>query len=74
MEQIEKRSLEGIHDSKWPGHLGTHRTKEIIKRSYYWQNIRRDIAAYVRTCLICQQDKVEQAKPIGLLEPLLIFE
>ena len=26
----------------------------------------------MRTCLVCQQDKVEQQKPRGLLEPLLI--
>ncbi|KAL9249926.1 STRUBBELIG-RECEPTOR FAMILY 3-like protein [Drosera capensis] len=29
-----------------------------------------DIEAYVRTCLICQQDKIEQHLPGGLLEPL----
>ncbi|KAI4331788.1 hypothetical protein L6164_016743 [Bauhinia variegata] len=31
-----------------------------------------DIEAYVRTCLVCQQDKVEQQHPVGLLEPLPI--
>lgn len=30
-----------------------------------------DVEAYVRTCLMCQQDKVEYQKPGGLLEPLL---
>ena len=29
---------------------------------------------YVRTCLLCQQDKVEQHQPRGLLEPLPIVE
>ncbi|RVW26149.1 Transposon Ty3-I Gag-Pol polyprotein [Vitis vinifera] len=32
------------------------------------------IEAYVRTCLVCQQDKVEQRQPRGLLEPLPIAE
>ncbi|GJY19124.1 putative nucleotidyltransferase, ribonuclease H [Tanacetum coccineum] len=29
-----------------------------------------DVETFVRTCLICQQDKIEQKKPGGLLEPL----
>ena len=71
---LRREILKECHDSKWAGHPGTHRTKAIIERSYYWPNMRSDIDAYVRTCLICQQDKVEQAKPAGLLEPLPISE
>jgi hypothetical protein len=29
-----------------------------------------DVVEYVRTCLICQQDKPEHKKKAGLLEPL----
>ena len=29
-----------------------------------------DIELYVKTCLVCQQDKVEQGRTPGLLEPL----
>lgn len=36
--------------------------------------MRDDVEAYVRTCLVCQQDKVEQQHPRGLLEPLPIPE
>lgn len=28
------------------------------------------MSKYVRTRLVCKQDKVERAKPVGLLEPL----
>ncbi|RVW29633.1 Retrovirus-related Pol polyprotein from transposon 17.6 [Vitis vinifera] len=35
---------------------------------------RDEVEAYVRTCLVCQQDKVEQRQPRGLLEPLPIAE
>ena len=37
-------------------------------------SLRDDVEAYVRTCLVCQQDKVEQHQPRGLLEPLPIAE
>ncbi|KAA0051289.1 reverse transcriptase [Cucumis melo var. makuwa] len=33
-----------------------------------------DIESYVKTCLVCQQDKGEQQLPAGLLEPLPIAE
>ena len=36
--------------------------------------MRSDVDAYVKTCLIFQPDKVEQAKQAGLLEPLPIVE
>ena len=36
--------------------------------------MRDDIELYVKTCLVCQQDKVEQQQPAGLLEPFPIPE
>lgn len=36
--------------------------------------IRDDVELYVRTCLVCQQDKVDQNQPAGLLELLPIPE
>jgi hypothetical protein len=36
--------------------------------------MRDDIELYVKTCLVCQQDKVKQHQPSGLLEPLPIPE
>lgn len=32
--------------------------------------MRDDIKGYVRMCLVCQQDKIEQRQPGGLLESL----
>lgn len=56
------------------GHPGMHRTLTLVERGYFWPQMRKDVDLYVRTCLVCQQDKVEQAKPTGLLEPLPIPE
>ena len=36
--------------------------------------MRDDIERYVQTCLVCQQDKVEQRQPGGLLEPLHVAD
>lgn len=32
--------------------------------------MRDNVEAYVKTCLVCQQDKLEQQSSPGLLEPL----
>ncbi|KAL4572161.1 hypothetical protein LXL04_018930 [Taraxacum kok-saghyz] len=71
---LRRDILKECHDSKWAGHPGTHRTKALVERTYYWPSMHNDVEAYVKTCLVCQQDKVEQSKPAGLLEPLPVAE
>ncbi|KAF2281630.1 hypothetical protein GH714_043934 [Hevea brasiliensis] len=67
---LRKELLKECHDSMWAGHPGMQRTMALISRSYYWPRMEEDVEGYVRTCLVCQQDKVEQRQPAGLLEPL----
>lgn len=67
---LRKELLRECHDTHWAGHPGWRRTLALLERGYYWPQIQEDVMAYVRTCLICQQDKVERNRPIGLLEPL----
>ncbi|RVW28744.1 Transposon Tf2-11 polyprotein [Vitis vinifera] len=62
------------HDTKWIGHPGQRRTRALLKSAYTWPLIRDEVEAYMRTCLVCQRDKVEQQQPRGLLEPLPIAE
>ncbi|KAL3499013.1 hypothetical protein ACH5RR_041745 [Cinchona calisaya] len=71
---LRRELMEECHDSKWAGHPGMHRTLALIQNGYYWPRMRDDVETYVRTCLICQQDKIEQSKTAGLLEPLPIPE
>nr|XP_016483424.1 PREDICTED: uncharacterized protein LOC107804107 [Nicotiana tabacum] len=67
---LRRTLLKEGHDSAWAGHPGQKRTMALIESSYYWPRMRDDIEVYVRTCLVCQQDKVESKLPGGLLEPL----
>ncbi|XP_024164285.1 uncharacterized protein LOC112171315 [Rosa chinensis] len=45
-----------------------------LKEYYWWPNMKREIAAFVSKCLVCQQVKAERQKPSGLLQPLPILE
>ena len=65
-----KEVIKECHDFKWAGHLGIERTTALVQGSYFWPHMRDDIETYVRTCLVCQQDKVDHQLPAGLLEPL----
>ncbi|KAE8734320.1 hypothetical protein F3Y22_tig00000773pilonHSYRG00160 [Hibiscus syriacus] len=73
-EGLRKELMKECHDSKWAGHPGIHRTLALITDHYYWPHMGDDVEAYVKTCLVCQQDKIEQKKPAGLLQPLPIPE
>ena len=41
-----------------------------MKRMYWWQGMKRDVASFVAKCLTCQQVKFEHQKPGGQLQPL----
>ncbi|GJS12735.1 cytochrome P450 78A7-like protein [Tanacetum coccineum] len=54
----------------WAGHPGITRTLALVEGTFYWPRMGDYVETFVRTCLICQQDKIEQKKSGGLLEPL----
>ncbi|KAA0051359.1 reverse transcriptase [Cucumis melo var. makuwa] len=67
---LRKKLLYECHDTLWAGHPGWQRTYALLKKGYFWLNMRDDVMQYTKTCLICQQDKVEKVKVAGLLDPL----
>ncbi|GKB40664.1 putative nucleotidyltransferase, ribonuclease H [Tanacetum coccineum] len=66
---LRRAILKECHDSKWDGHPGITRTLALVEGTYYWLRMGDDVETFVRTCLICQQDKIEQKKSGRLLEP-----
>ena len=67
---LRKELIKECHDSKWAGHPGQKQTLALLEAAYYWPHMRDDVELYVKTCLVCQQDKVDNQLPGGLLEPL----
>lgn len=59
--------LKECHEAPTAGHLGRYKTHQRAILRYYWPNIYKDIAHFVRNCQICQQTKVEQLAPAGLM-------
>ncbi|KAK6123504.1 hypothetical protein DH2020_042741 [Rehmannia glutinosa] len=45
-----------------------------LKRSYWWVNMKNQVAEFVARCLTCQRVKAEHQRPSGLLQPVRIPE
>lgn len=60
-------AIEQNHSVPQAGHLGVEKTVYRLSTNYYWPQMFRDVAHYIRHCQICQQTKVEQAKPAGFM-------
>jgi hypothetical protein len=45
-----------------------------VNGSYWWNNMKRDIAKFVEQCSTCQQVKVEHQRTAGMLKLLLILK
>ncbi|KAL0433644.1 UNVERIFIED_CONTAM: Transposon Tf2-11 polyprotein [Sesamum latifolium] len=69
---LRKSLISECHDTLWAGHQREERTYALVQRAYYWPQMQDDVETYVRTCLICQQDKADHQKKAGLLQPLPI--
>ncbi|KAE8656515.1 hypothetical protein F3Y22_tig00117000pilonHSYRG00231 [Hibiscus syriacus] len=69
-ENLWRDLIKECHDTKWAGHPGQKRTMALLEIAYFWPYIKNSVELYVKTSLVCQQDKIENRKPTGLLEPL----
>ena len=58
------------HDSPAAGHWGVLRTTSMLKRTYMFPRMKREVRAYVQTCDICQRVKADTHLPRGHLENL----
>lgn len=73
-ESLRRDIIRECHDTRWAGHPGQKRTMALVEAGYYWPRMRDTVELYVKTCLICQQDKSENKQSAGLLQPLPIPE
>ena len=69
---MRKRILYELHDAPYSGHGGLTKTYRAVLRLFWWPNMKRQVAEYIRTCATCQRNKASNQKPAGLLQPLPI--
>ena len=52
-ERLKSEILEEAHRSKYTVHFG-NKMYQDLKSLYWWENMKKKIARFVQTCLICQ--------------------
>lgn len=60
------------HCTPYSVHPGTNKMYRDLKKLYWWQPMKLDVAEFVARCIICQQVKAEHQRPGGLNQPLPI--
>ena len=63
--------LKSSHDSL--GHKGVYATKSLMEVRFWWPEMERDVAWYVKTCHLCQvrQKKLLKIPPVATMTPSL---
>ncbi|KAA0063135.1 reverse transcriptase [Cucumis melo var. makuwa] len=51
---LRKKLLHECQETLWAGHPERQRTYALLKKGYFWPNMRDDVMQYTKTCLICQ--------------------
>lgn len=52
--ELKKLILREFHAKPYLGHLGYQKTLTMVKKFYYWPNMRKDVAKFVARCLDCE--------------------
>ena len=71
---VMEELLQEAHRSRFAIHPGGTRMYRDLRRSYWWNGMKKDIADFVARCLVCQQVKAEHQRPAGLLQRIPIPE
>src|SRR6187551_3465250 len=74
IESLREQILREAHDSAYSIHPGSTKMYEDLKQRYWWYGLKRDVAAHVTLCDVCQRVKAEHQRPAGLLQPLKVPE
>lgn len=62
--------LQAYHANAIGGHSGLPVTYARMKKLFAWHGMKKSVATFVKSCLVCQQAKADRSKLPGLLQPL----
>jgi hypothetical protein len=74
INSLHETIFKEAHDSDFSIHPDSTKMYQDLKQKYWWYGLKRDVAAHVAKCDVCQRVKAEHQRPAGLLHPLKIPE
>jgi hypothetical protein len=74
IKHLRETILKEAHDSTFSIHPDSTKMYEDLKQKFWWYGMKKDVAAHVALCDVCQRVKAEHQRPAGLLQPLQVTE
>jgi hypothetical protein len=74
VDHLREKILQEAHNSAYSIHLGSTKMYHDLKERYWWYGMKRDVAAHVALCDVCQRVKAEHQRLDDLLQPLKVPE
>ncbi|GKV48698.1 hypothetical protein SLEP1_g55501 [Rubroshorea leprosula] len=72
--ELKEVIMKEAHNTGYTVHPGSTKMYRDLRGTFWWNNMKREIADFVAQCLTCQQVKIEHQRPAGKLQPLPIPE
>jgi hypothetical protein len=69
---LRREILDEAHQTRYTVHPGNTKMYQDLKKKFWWNGMKREIAEYVARCPSCQLVKAEHQRPAGQLQPLEI--
>ncbi|KAF7203712.1 putative LOC107387426-like protein [Nothobranchius furzeri] len=69
---VRSSLIKWTHASKFSIHPGVGRTLALIRRTFWWPALYKDVKEYISACQVCARGKANIQPPHGLLCPLLV--
>ena len=73
-KKLKEQILQKNYDPVDVGHPEQQRMIELVKRNYWWLELKEDIKKYVQDCIKCQQNKIQHQWKSEELHPLEILQ
>jgi hypothetical protein len=66
IDSLRETILKEAHDSDYSIHPGSTKMYQDLKQKYWWYGLKRDVAAHVAKCDVCQRVKAKHQRLAGL--------
>lgn len=58
-KEVKDIILDECHKSQYAGHLAYQKLITMLRKEYFWPDMKKDVVEYLTRCLECQQIKTE---------------
>jgi hypothetical protein len=72
IDSLRETILKEAHDFDYSIHPSCTKMYQDLMQKYWWYGLKRDVAAHVVVCDVCQRFKAEHQRLAGLLHPLKV--